>query len=139
VFEKIFATAPLRRLELLREALANLHQDAGRGIAWITIPKELTDRLGSTPDDYEGLIEHVRSIEGTRVAILFREAGPAETKVSLRSSGATDVNEVARAFGGGGHVKASGATVGLPLAEAVERVVRRVAAAVDAMNQTPNP
>ncbi len=134
VFEKIFATAPLRRLELLREALANLDQDSNRGIAWLTIPKTLTDRLRSTTDDYEGLIEHVRSIEGTRVAILFREAGPNETKVSLRSSGAADVNEVARAFGGGGHVKASGATIDLPLDEAVEQVVRRVADILDAVN-----
>lgn len=131
VFEKLFATAPLRRLELLREALGNLRQDPNRGIAWIAIPKALTDRLGSTPDDYDGLIEHVRTLEGTRVAILFRETGPDETKVSFRAAGTTDVNRIARAFGGGGHVKASGATIDLPLLQAVERVLHEVVRTVD--------
>jgi phosphoesterase RecJ-like protein len=123
VFEKLFATAPLRRLVLLREALANFGRDPTGRIAWITVPKSLTDRLGSTNDDYEGLIEHVRSVEGTRVAILLRETGPSETKISLRSAGATDVNRIARTFGGGGHKKASGATLDLPLDQALERVV----------------
>lgn len=131
VFEKMFATAPMRRLELLREALANLYRDEERGIAWIVVTKEITDRLGSTLDDYDGLIEHVRSIEGTRVAIMFREASEDETKISLRSTGLVDVNQVARKFGGGGHVKASGATIGMPIAEAVRRVVDEVRHAVD--------
>jgi phosphoesterase RecJ-like protein len=130
VFEKMFATAPMRRLELLREALANLYRDEERGIAWIVVTKEITDRLGSTLDDYDGLIEHVRSIEGTRVAIMFREASEGETKISLRSTGLVDVNQVARKFGGGGHVKASGATIGMPIAEAVRRVVDEVRHAV---------
>ncbi|MDR0787071.1 MAG: bifunctional oligoribonuclease/PAP phosphatase NrnA [Gemmatimonadota bacterium] len=131
VFEKIFATAPMRRLELLREALAHLHRDEKNGIAWIVVSREITDRLGSTLDDYDGLIEHVRSIEGTKVAIMFREAGSDETKISLRSSGSVDVNRIARKFGGGGHVKASGANVALPLGEAVKKVVEEVRKAVE--------
>ncbi len=131
VFEKMFATAPIRRLDLLREALANLHQDADLGIAWIVVTREVTDRLGSTLDDYDGLIEHVRSIEGTRVAIMFREAEPNETKISLRSTGGIDVNRIARAFGGGGHVKAAGATIELPLREAVDQVLAEIRATLD--------
>lgn len=126
VYERLFATAPRRRLELLREALGHLQQDTEHGIAWIAIPRSITDRLGSTPDDYDGLIEHVRALEGTRVAILFRETGASETKVSFRSTGSMDVNAVARVFDGGGHVKASGATVPWPVDEAVERVVEVV-------------
>jgi len=132
VFEKLFATAPLRRLVLLREALENLDRDADLGISWLTIPKSVTDRLESTPDDYEGLIDHVRSIEGTRVALLFRETGPLETKISLRSTGPIDVNRIARLFGGGGHAKASGATVELPLEQAVQQVIAEVARALSA-------
>lgn len=131
VFEKMFATAPMRRLELLREALSHLHRDEERGIAWIVVSKEITDRLGSTLDDYDGLIEHVRSIEGTRVAIMFREASESETKISFRSTGLVDVNAIARAFGGGGHVKAAGATTAMPLDETVRRVVERVRTAVE--------
>jgi bifunctional oligoribonuclease and PAP phosphatase NrnA len=126
VFQRLFAVSPPRRIHLLREALARLEHDAEAGLTWIVIPKEVTDRLGSTSDDYEGLIEHARSIEGTRVALMFREARQNETKVSLRSSGETDVNRIARKFGGGGHVKASGATVSKPPHEAVAEVLREV-------------
>ena len=131
IFQKLFATAPLRRLELLRESLARLQFDPADGIAWMIVPKQVTDRLGSTHDDYEGLIDHARSLEGTRVSILFRETGPAETKVSLRSVGAIDVNRIAREFGGGGHAKAAGATIpcsaddaAIKVLEAVRRAIR---------------
>ena len=82
--------------------------------------------FGSTADDYDGLIDHARSIEGTRVAILFRETREGETKISFRSSSSADVNRVARAFGGGGHVKASGALIPAPPDETVDRVLDEV-------------
>jgi bifunctional oligoribonuclease and PAP phosphatase NrnA len=126
VFQRLFAVAPPRRIHLLREALARLEHDPEAGLTWIVIPKEVTDRLGTTSEDYEGLIEHARSIEGTRVALMFREARSNETKVSFRSSGDTDVNRIARKFGGGGHVKASGATVPRGPDEAVAEVLREV-------------
>jgi bifunctional oligoribonuclease and PAP phosphatase NrnA len=126
VYQRLFATAPLRRLETLREALARLGHEPETGISWIALPRDVTDRLGSTAEDFDGLIEHARSIAGTRVALLFRETGPAETKVSLRSSGEADVNAIARHFGGGGHVKASGATLDASLADAVAAVLEKV-------------
>ncbi|MQA92452.1 MAG: hypothetical protein GEU90_19865 [Gemmatimonas sp.] len=126
VYQRLFAIAPPRRLQLLQEALARLEHDPQLGLAWMVIPQEVSDRLGSTADDYDGLIDHARSIEGTRVALLFREMAPQETKLSLRSSGDTNVNRIARQFGGGGHVKASGATIRLPVDEAVERVLEAV-------------
>ena len=126
VFEKLYATAPRRRLELLREALASLETDDELGISWIVVHEATVARLGATPEDFEGLVDHARSVEGTRVAILFRETFDGQTKVSLRANGDTDVNRIAREFGGGGHVKASGATVPGPPDTAVKRVVERV-------------
>jgi bifunctional oligoribonuclease and PAP phosphatase NrnA len=126
VFERLFASFPLRRIELLRESLAHLEHDPEAGLAWMLVPLEVTERLGSHAADYEGLIDHARSIEGTRVAILFREMPDGVTKVSFRATGDTDVNRIARHFGGGGHVKASGATIAAPPEEAMRRVLGRV-------------
>ena len=81
----------------------------------MVVPHRVTARLGVSGEDFDGLIEHVRSVEGTEVALLFRETAPGETKVSFRSNGAADVNRVARQFGGGGHVKAAGATFREPV------------------------
>jgi bifunctional oligoribonuclease and PAP phosphatase NrnA len=126
VYRRLFATAPRRRLELLREALQTMHTDASGRVGWMVVPHRVAARLGVSGEDFDGLIEHVRSLEGTEVALLFRETEPGRTKVSLRSSGAADVNRVAREFGGGGHVKAAGATIEAPAEEVVERVVEAV-------------
>ena len=126
IYRRLFATFPRRRLELLREALGTLQVDSDAGIAWMVLPREVDERLQTTSEDYEGLIDHARSLEGTGVAILFRETADGETKISFRSNGAADVNRVARLFGGGGHVKAAGALIEAPPAETVEGVLEKV-------------
>jgi phosphoesterase RecJ-like protein len=128
MYGRLYAV-PLRRALLLRESLETLEFDAKHGVAWITIPEDAMERLGVMPEDLDGIIEHARTLEGTEVALLFRQTG-GSTKISFRSNGATDVNAVARTFGGGGHVKAAGALVGGPLAKNRERVLEAVRAAV---------
>ena len=71
---------------------------------------------------------------GTRVALFFRDLGYGKVKVSFRSTGDVDVNELARQFGGGGHEKASGALVAGNLEEVRDRVVN---AARDFMGPAP--
>lgn len=122
-------SVPLRRALLLRESLETLEYDEATGVAWISIPEDAMERLGVMPEDLDGIIEHARTLEGTEVALLFRQTG-GSTKVSFRSNGATDVNAIARTFGGGGHVKAAGALMGGSLAKNRDRVLEAVKAAV---------
>jgi bifunctional oligoribonuclease and PAP phosphatase NrnA len=126
VYRRLFAAAPRRRLELLREVLDTLAFDPSGRVGWMVVRHEVAERLSATGEDFDGLIEHVRSVEDTEVALLFREMAPGHTKVSFRSNGAADVNAVAREFGGGGHVKAAGATMSEPVASVVPRVVEAV-------------
>jgi len=126
VYRRLFATAPLRRLELLRAALDSLQVEMETGIAWMVLPSTATARLEATGEDFDGLIEHARSIEGTEVAMLFRGMPDGKTKVSFRSNGHADVNRLARRFGGGGHVKAAGALLDGPADVVAERVVPAV-------------
>ena len=129
VYQRLFATVPLHRVELLREALARLNVEPEAGLAWIVVPSEIAVRLGAESEDFEGLVEHARSIQGTEVAMLFRETPEGETKISFRSNGLADVNKLAREFGGGGHVKAAGAKVSAPADEVVPRVLAAARAA----------
>lgn len=130
VYRRLHATVPLKRLEILRIALDNLDTDPELPITWITIPREVTVEMEATADDLDGVAEYARSVKGTEVALLFRETADGATKVSFRSNGEVDVNAVARAFGGGGHVKASGAVVGAPVASALPRVLEATRDAV---------
>src|SRR3954451_6614196 len=106
---------PYSKLELLGRALAHVRRyDDGQ----LTIAVLCRDdfRMSGAEDSHsQGVIDHLRSVEGTKVAALARElvdeAGEGRKKVSLRSTdGKIDVSAIARAGGGGGHRRAAGLT-----------------------------
>lgn len=117
---RVYGAAPLRRLRLLEAALATLEVD--EGVAWMVVPGAAYAELDATGEDLEGLVDYPRSVEGTEVALLFRQTARG-TKVSFRANGTVDVNALAREFGGGGHVKASGALVEGALDDVMPTVV----------------
>ncbi|HSL71604.1 MAG TPA: bifunctional oligoribonuclease/PAP phosphatase NrnA [Longimicrobiales bacterium] len=129
-YKRLFATMPLRRVQLLRAALDALEVDPDLPITWISIPRSIMVDAGASSEDLEGLVDQARAVEGTEVALLFRETTDGGTKVSLRSNGDVNVNAIARQFGGGGHVKASGAVLALPIDEARARVLAATRAAL---------
>ncbi len=130
IHRRVYGNVPVRKLLLLREALHELEVDPEEKMAWMTVPKDVVEELEATPDDIEGLVDFPRGIKGMEVGLLFRETVRGDTKISFRSNGAVDVNAIARQFGGGGHVKASGALVARPLAEVREEVLRETRRAV---------
>jgi phosphoesterase RecJ-like protein len=111
MYRTVYASVPLGRLHLLRDALATLRVDEEHGIAWISVPAGAVEQYALRSEDLEGIVEHPRSILGTRMALFFRDLGHGKVKVSFRSTGDVDVNRFAREFGGGGHAKAAGALV----------------------------
>jgi phosphoesterase RecJ-like protein len=108
---------------LLRDALNSLGVDETHGIAWISVTADALERYEVSPEDLDGIVEHPRSIAGTRLALFFRDLGYGKVKVSFRSTGDVDVNRFARQFGGGGHAKASGALITGTLDQVRDRVV----------------
>ncbi len=123
MYRRIYASMSPGRLHLLRDALSSLGIDREHGIAWLSISNEALERYDVSAEDLDGIVEHPRSIAGTRVALFFRDLGYGKVKVSFRSTGDVDVNRLARQFGGGGHAKASGALVTGSLEEVRDRVV----------------
>lgn len=126
VYRRVYDNQPLGRIRLLRAALETLDVDDALPITWMTLERGVTESLGTSADDLEGIIDHARAVRGTEVALLFRETADGSTKISFRSTGDVDVNAVARRFGGGGHVKASGALVPRPLAVVRDEVLEAV-------------
>lgn len=128
MYDQVYGKSPLRHFRLLEASLATL--DADDGVAWMVVPRESYDELGAEPGDLEGMVDYPRSVVGAEVGLLFRQTRQGDTKVSFRSNGEVDVNQLARRFDGGGHVKASGALVkGLP-EEVVPKVVEATRDAV---------
>lgn len=127
---KVYGSAPIRRFRLLQRALETLDRTPDGHVAWIIVPPAAYRDLEAGPEDLEGLTDYPRGLEGTKVALLFREVDDG-IKVSLRANADIDVNAVARRFGGGGHVRAAGALVRGTLEEVRERVVAATREAVD--------
>ncbi|MGH7516261.1 MAG: DHH family phosphoesterase [Gemmatimonadales bacterium] len=111
IYLDVYARAPEGRPRLLAEALQTLVVEPEVGLAWVTVPPGAVERFGLTSDDLDGVVEYPRSVDGVRMALLFREVSAGRVKVSLRSVGSVDVAAFARQFGGGGHTKAAGLAV----------------------------
>ena len=123
MYMKIYASAPPGRIRLLADVLQTLGVDEKSGLAWLSLAAGLLERYGVRQEDLDGIVEHARSIAGTRLALFFRDLGYGKVKVSFRSTGDVDVNRFARQFGGGGHAKASGALIAGSLEEVREKVI----------------
>ncbi len=134
MYRRVYASMPLGRLQLLRDALETLEVDARYAIAWISVSAGVVERYGLRSEDLDGIVEHPRSIAGTRLAIFFRDLGHGKVKISFRSTGDVDVNKFARLFGGGGHAKAAGALIPGALPEVQAAVI---AAARDFVGPAP--
>lgn len=125
-----YGAIPLRRLRLLSSALATLEVGADGRVAWMTIPRQEYERLGIQPDDLDGVVDYPRGVDGVEVGLLFRTTQEGGTKISFRSNGPVDVNELARGFGGGGHARAAGAHVNEALEKVRAEAVEATCAAV---------
>ena len=123
MYVRVYASAPAGRVRLLAEVLSTLGTDDAAGLAWLSMAAGSLDKYDVRQEDLDGIVEHARSIAGTRMALFFRDLGYGKVKVSFRSTGGVDVNAFARQFGGGGHAKASGALIVGGLADVRERVI----------------
>lgn len=118
IHHNIFDQKPIAQVKLLQCALAGLEIHADGQLALITLSLEDFHKSGAEQELSDGLVNHVRSIAGVESAVLLKEVGPLEVKVGLRSNLWLDVNKIAAQFGGGGHKRAAGCTLKIPLTEA---------------------
>jgi bifunctional oligoribonuclease and PAP phosphatase NrnA len=123
MYTRIYASAPAGRVRLMADVLGTLQVDESVGLSWLSMGPDALEKHMVRAEDLDGIVEHARSIAGTRMALFFRDLGHGKVKVSFRSTGSTDVNAFAKQFGGGGHAKAAGALVTGGLGEVRDKVV----------------
>lgn len=127
ICQEVYQSFPLTRVKLLRHVYNKFRLTHDARTAYFWLKRADYTRTGASTEESEGLIDHIRAIEGVVVAIVFEEVAAETTRLSLRSKDeSVNVNEIAALFGGGGHQAAAGARVaGNPLS-----VQRRVLGAV---------
>jgi bifunctional oligoribonuclease and PAP phosphatase NrnA len=135
ISRRLYRSKPDAQLRLFGRVLDRLETTAGGRIVHSTLRDSDLSETGTLSAHSEGIIDLLSQSEAAEVAILFKEAGPASTRVSVRTrDGGVDATRLTGTFGGGGHARAAGATVEAPLAEARQRVLaetERLLAALD--------
>jgi phosphoesterase RecJ-like protein len=123
MYQRIYASMPVGRLRILRDALATLEVDPAYGLTWISVRAGALEEHAVRAEDLDGIAEHARSVAGTRMAVFFRDLGHNRVKISVRTTGDVDANVFAKEFSGGGHVKAAGAMLEGSLDAVQHRVI----------------
>jgi len=132
ISRSLYENQPRRRLELLRHALVNAHFTCNDRIASFALSLADVEDLGIIPEDNEGIIDNLRSVEGVTAAAFFEELPEGKIRLSLRSKDSNfDACALCAQFGGGGHPMASGARIKGSLHEVEERVLSAICAALD--------
>jgi phosphoesterase RecJ-like protein len=134
VYRRLYEHAPIEKLKLLARALDKVEvRDDGR-LAVTYISEGDYSSTGASEALTEGVIDHLRAIDGTVVAAVVRdqsETDRAARKVSMRSTdGRVDVSAIARVHGGGGHRRAAGFGTDLPYEQVVDFLIGEIAARV---------
>jgi len=127
ISRKMYDSYPRRRLELLKALLNSARFDCDDRVASFSLSLETAKKLAVLPEDNEGLIDHLRAVEGVQVAVFFEELPESKVRVSMRSKEARfDVCKICGLFGGGGHAQAAGARLAGALEQAEEKVLEAV-------------
>ena len=108
VARSIFDSNNLGRLKLFGAVLSRMELDGTGRLATLSVDHRLADECGGTYEDTEGLINLPLTVKEIQAVVFFKEVGPDDWRVSMRSKANVDINAVAKAFGGGGHKNASG-------------------------------
>src|SRR5690242_14989208 len=123
IYRHLYEGVPQGKLQLLARGLTNVERFDGGLLTVTHLTRDDYRTTGADESYSEGVVDHLRSVEGTAVAGLVREqlADPSTRKVSLRATDdRIDVSRIARAGGGGGHRRAAGFSTDLEWAELVE-------------------
>nr|WP_252893855.1 DHHA1 domain-containing protein [Veillonella denticariosi] len=118
VISETIEAVSAERLALTKQIMQTIEFYKNDTVATIELNREVMDILG---DDTDGFVDIIRNVDTVDISILLKAESDDRTRVSLRSKGA-DVNAIAARFGGGGHIRAAGCTINLPLTE-VKRVL----------------
>jgi phosphoesterase RecJ-like protein len=142
VYRRLYEEVPPEKLALHARALSRVQRFDSGELTLSVLAGEDFAETGADDAYSEGIIDQLRAVRGTKVAVLVREltagAKKGQHKVSLRATDDdVDVSAIARAQGGGGHRRAAGFTTGLAIGELISFLRAAVAAQLHVASDEP--
>ena len=123
IYEKLYHNKHASYLKLLNLMLGALSSECDGQLVWTKMTKKMIKSSGVEFVDTDVMIDLIRAVNEVEVVVIFRELGERKTKVSFRSKHTIDVSKLASDFGGGGHVRAAGASLEEPIDTVIGDVI----------------
>ncbi len=124
VHEPVFGTTLFSRLRLMSQAFQTLEIHCQGNVGIMHTSQDMFREAGADSTDDDGFVDLVRSMQGVRIGIYLREEADATVKVSWRAKGENSVIVSAQRYGGGGHLRAAGATIPGSIHEVISLVLK---------------
>lgn len=131
VTENVYESYAFRRINLLGRVLSGIERSQDGRIAWVLVTEDLYRQTGTSAEDTDNFVNFVRSVKGVEVAVLFRQTGAAQYKISLRAKGRVDLSGLATSLGGGGHKNAAGGVLDGSFTVIRDKVINAVSRALE--------
>ncbi len=124
VYRRIMYSRTLEQNRAIAYVLGNMKL-LDTGVCYLTITYEEFKNCGIPTDAFDSSVNHLINTKGVKLAFTAFEKKEGTTKISLRAH-ATDVNKIAAAFGGGGHILASGCAIKTDATEATRMILEEI-------------
>ena len=121
IHRAIYEQRKLSQVRLMSYVIQALQFSEDGKLAWYIIDADMIEKSDAKLGDIDGFTEFVRTIQGVEVAFMIQEVSPHSHRINFRSSGNYIINDVAKVFGGGGHIYAAGAHVDELSAKEIEQ------------------
>ena len=119
---ELFKKQPKERAALYADVMGKIRYFHGGRFALIAITQELMQKHNANYGMTEGFVDFPLNVDTVEVAVSLMEMKKGQYKVSLRSKTYADVNRIAGAYGGGGHVRAAGCMLFGELEEVIDKL-----------------
>jgi phosphoesterase RecJ-like protein len=126
ISEHIYESNPLVKIQLLAKVLETLRFDLDGRVGSMVVFQQTLDAVGAGHEHSENFVDIPRTIEGVDVSIFYSEMSQRFFKLSFRSKDRVNVEQVARVFGGGGHMNAAACRIEGDFPEVHRRVLDAV-------------
>lgn len=115
----IYQSNTLAKVKLHSEVLSQVELLCGGIVGFAYVSQEMIRKAEALMEDSEGVVEQIRNIDGVELSVLVKEMEEHLVKVSMRAKSYVDVSIFAEKYGGGGHIRAAGFSLELPLVDAL--------------------
>jgi bifunctional oligoribonuclease and PAP phosphatase NrnA len=124
IVQHIYRSRPLAMVRFQARVIDNAQLACSGRLIWSYATAATLAETGAIPEMDDGLSGIMRDIEGVQVAAFFKSYDePGITRLSLRAAAPYNAAEICQRFGGGGHARAAGATIHMPIEAAMQEVV----------------